>query len=159
MGEDRLFDILYFLGPEGFVLEGEFCPNRTTYRFRDADTARFRQALQARRDIDPVAVNVTVLDHVTKIHPHAKHDALIIGPVLAALLQLMLGFYRTRKRVTRRIETRQNGIAGIVHDFTAVFVNSSGNEVETIAEPAVGRILILPGEFTVACNVGIENGG
>jgi hypothetical protein len=49
---------------------------------RDADTARLGEALEARRDVDAVAVDVVVLDdHVAEVDADAEPDTLLGRPV------------------------------------------------------------------------------
>jgi len=55
----RPSDILDALVPLVLERVGELVPDLVSHHARDANAARLRQRLQARRYVDPVAINVT----------------------------------------------------------------------------------------------------
>jgi hypothetical protein len=76
----RLADVLDLMFAKILEPDVGLVPHVIEDRARDADTARFRQAFQARGDVHAVAVDVVTLDHdVAQVHADTQVDAAFGG--------------------------------------------------------------------------------
>lgn len=91
------------------------------HRARDRDAAGLRQLLQARRDIDPVTVEVVRLDHhVAEVDPHSERDPPIVGNADVASGHRLLDVDGAGERVDHARELRQHAVAHQLDDAPAV---------------------------------------
>ena len=116
----RAGDVFHRLLAE--VLEGELdlVGHLVVRATRDEHAACVADALEPRRDVDPVAVQVVALhDHVAEVDPHAQHDALLRAPARRARRQRGLHFRRALHRVDHARELDQHAVAGGLENAAA----------------------------------------
>src|SRR5204863_335910 len=90
----------------------------------DADTARFRDALEPSRDIDAVAVDPgLVVDDVTQVDADAEPHAARLGHPLVACRHDGLDLDRALGRVDHARELGQDAVPRGVDDAAAVAAN------------------------------------
>ena len=88
---------------------------------RDADATRWRQALEPRRDVDALAVDVVVVgDHVAEVDADPELDALCRLEVGVVLGDAPLDLDRTPHRVDDARELDQRAVARELHHTAAV---------------------------------------
>ena len=92
--------------------------------------ARLGEALQARGDVDAVAVDraVGLLDDLAEIDADPVAHAAIVGDRGAALLHRRLSGYRGTHRAGGRREHRQDRVSGHVDDAPAVLLGMEAEE-------------------------------
>src|SRR5215469_9389000 len=89
---------------------------------RDADTARFRDALKPRRYIHAVSKNVTRFhNYVADIDAHTEEDALVFEITDCKFVDAGLKLHSSSNRIDRARKLRQEPVAGVFHDAAAVF--------------------------------------
>ncbi len=160
VGAHRPGDVLHALLAEEGVVELEARADGVVDRAGDADAARLGQALQARGDVDAVAVDVAaVLDDVAEVDADAEGDAPALGQRGVARAELGLHGHRRGERVDDGVEARQHGVAGGVHHAPAVPGDGGVDDVEVGGQGAVGGVLVLARQAAVAGDVGVEDGG
>ncbi len=153
-------DVLDRLLAQELVRELQLVADCGAHRLGYADSTGLGETLQSGGDIHPVTVDVVaVLDDVTQIDADAELDLAIVGLVLVEGSEGSLDMSRTGKRIDRRLEHGERGVAGVVHDATAMVLDRTGDQVEISAEPAVCRVLVRAGQASVADHICIENGG
>ena len=83
---DRLGNVLDPVLAHRLEAEGDFGLGVVVDGAGDADLARAGQLLQPRRDVDPIAVDVVLVDDdVTEVDPDPKLDALVLGQIRLTL--------------------------------------------------------------------------
>ena len=108
------------------ILEGEVEPTAdiVTHRARNSDAARLGDALDARGDIDSIAVNVVVLDNdVAEIDADAEFDAPVLGHIGIPLAHFPLDFGGAGDRVHHARKLDQHAVAGKFSDAALVLGN------------------------------------
>jgi hypothetical protein len=84
---------------------------------RDADAAGLRERLEARRDVDAVAIDITALaDDIAKIDADAEQDASVFREARICIGKLALQFDSSLDRVHRAREFDQDTVAHNLHD-------------------------------------------
>ena len=84
---------------------------------RYGDPAGCCNALQARGDIDAIAVNIISFnDHVAEVNANAKLNAAIPWHIRISLLHSMLPLHRARHRAHDTWEFHQHAVASQLHD-------------------------------------------
>ena len=136
----RIGDVLHLL----FALVFEAAPAsrpltvlRTGFGHRHA--ARVGQALQARGDVDAVAIHAAVglLDHVAEMHADAKAHAAVVGDVAAGCrCQSLLDRQRGLHRRGGVVEHRQNRIARHVDDAPVVLGDLGAEDARAASSAA-----------------------
>jgi hypothetical protein len=82
------------------------------HRARDRDAAGLGQLLQARRDIDPVTVEIVLLDHhIAEVDPDSERDPPIVGNADVAADHRLLDVNGAGERVDHARELRQHAVA------------------------------------------------
>ncbi len=94
----RLGDVLDVLIPKGFVVKLHLAFDLLVYGASDAYTAWFGDALQPRRYIDAVAIDVVLVDDdITQIESDAHLKLAVVGPVLVSRLEVALDVHCARQ--------------------------------------------------------------
>lgn len=89
----------------------------------DADAAGFGQRLQPRRDIHPIAEDVTAIgDHVAEIDPDAEHDASLRARIAVALDHAALPLDGAAHGIDDAGELDQQPVPGGLHDAAAMLL-------------------------------------
>src|SRR5882724_3248739 len=96
----------------------------------DRYPARRSDALQARRDVDPVAKNILSLhNNVAHIHSHAKFDALILRCTSISFSDTTLQLGGARHRVHDTGKLHQHSVAGQFDDSSLMLADFGINEI------------------------------
>jgi len=127
---------------------------------RHTNPARLGKRLQPRRDIDPVAVDVVVLDNdVTEIDADTKYDSLVFRNRDVALGHTMLhcnraghGFNDARKLYEDSVPGRFDDAPFVVGDLGIDQFTAMGSE------PSAGAGLVLAHQPAVSRDIGREDG-
>ena len=107
-GAHRTGDVLERLFASRIVGETELVPDAVVYRAGHTDAAGHTHLLEARRDIDAVAVDVVARDHdVAEVDADAELQAPLLGLVGVAPLQIVLDLGGAGNRVGDRGELGQ----------------------------------------------------
>ena len=95
---------------------------RFLHRMRDDHTTRICYRLQARRDVDTVAIDAAVwfFDDVTQMDSNAKAQLQVLRDAFGQTCEFRLSRGRSAHCAVRRIEDCQHGIAGGVNNSTAL---------------------------------------
>ena len=113
----READVLQFLLASVFVGKVELVADILAHRARYRDAAGLGDALDPRRDIDPVAENVGTLDdHVAQVDSDPQLDAAILGHCGVAVAHVALDIDRAIDRADHAGEFDQHAIAGQLDD-------------------------------------------
>ncbi|MFO1059349.1 MAG: hypothetical protein U1E53_20575 [Dongiaceae bacterium] len=118
---DRLGDVLQ--GPLAEILEGEvdLAADLGMDSRRDEDAAGLGLALQARSDIDAIAVEIAAFDdHVTEVDPDPQDDAAVDGPIGVGACHGPLQLARTGNGLDRARELDQRPVAQQLDDTAAM---------------------------------------
>ncbi len=125
---------------------------------RDADAADFGEALEARRDVDAIAEQITVtLDHVANRDADAETHvaARWIGHVAGA--QAFLDIDRAAHGFDRAGKLRQHRIAGGVENAAAGLGDEIVDDGTIGSEPPQRLLFILGYQPAVTGNIGSKN--
>jgi len=130
-------------------------------RRRDRDAARRCEALQARGNVDPVAVHRAVgfFDDFAQMYADANAHAAIFGCRFSETGQLALHRDRCGHGPARRIEHGKDGVTRRVDDAPAVRLDVLTEHRPRGVERIHRRTLILRHEARIAAHVGGENRG
>jgi hypothetical protein len=109
---DRPHDVLDVLLAQILEHEVQWVAHLVAHDAADADPAWLGQRFQTRRDVDAVAEDVLVLDHVAKVDPNAELYPLIDRGYCIALAHLPLHLDRAAHRVDDAGELDQYSVAG-----------------------------------------------
>ena len=112
----------------------------------DANASRLSQRLQPRRDVHPIAVDVVWFsDHVAQVDADAKPYAPLLGHRGFALDHPALDLRSAADRVHHARKLREEAVAGVLYDPTAVFDDFRLDQLpEMPLEPFVRAFLIRP---------------
>jgi len=126
----------------------------------DHDAARFRIGLKTRGDVHAITVDVVLFDdRVSDVDRHAKGDPLFGGLLSGPRGHGPLHRQRTLRGVMRAVEHRQEAIAGILDQTSAIGPDAGIKHLRTQAhQPGVSRFLVQFGQPRVADDVGGKNG-
>ena len=126
----------------------------------DVDATRLGQLLQARRDIDALAVTVIALDDdVAEVDADADIDAAIVGESLIALCHLPLHYDRALQGVDDTGELRQQPVAHQFEDVAVVLLDFRLEQLLAVCPQTFERTrFFLLHEPAVADHVGGKNG-
>ena len=124
IGTYRTGDILEVLLAQISELNGDLAANLIVGGRRDADAARFRDALKPCRDVDTVAENVVGFnDYVANIDAHAEYNACLFHFIDSKFVNAGLELHCGPDRFDRARKLHQEPVAGVLHDTAAVFGN------------------------------------
>jgi len=116
----------------------------TGHGSRDADTTWFRQCLQPRGYVDPVAVDVVFFgDHVSEIDADAEPDALLIGHLGFPISHRALDLYRATDRIYYARKFHQHAVAGVLYNATTVFRDLRINQLAKMSFEAFVRAFLI----------------
>jgi hypothetical protein len=157
----RLRDVLHLLLAQ--VLERKIQPAADDLMndIRDADAARRGQALETRRDVDAVAVDVVAVDdHVAKIDADAEHDALLFRQLGLPLGDALLNGGSAFDRIHHASEFDQRAVAHELDDAAVELRDLGRDEVPAQRlEARVRALLIGCHESAVADDVRSKDSG
>ena len=81
-------------------------------RGRKQYTARFGQGLEARRDIDPIPIQISTFNHhIAEVDPEAKHNAALFRQIPVGAAECLLQLDGALNRVDRAGEFHQDPVA------------------------------------------------
>ena len=127
---------------------------------RDADSAGAGERLDARRDIDAVAVDPVSLDHeVAEIDADPERHAALFGQFCIARSQFRLEGEGRFDRVYRAAEFRQNVVPRHVHDAAMLRCHNPGDDAAEFRQGAHGGELVVAHQAAVARDIGAQYGG
>src|SRR5262249_52785916 len=99
----------------------DFADNLFVSRRRNADAPRFSYPLEAGCDVDTVPKNIMRLNNnVADIDADAKSNAPVFHPGDCKFLDARLELHSGPNRFDRARKFRQESVAGVLHDATAV---------------------------------------
>ena len=130
-------------------------------RARNAHTAWLGHRLQARGDVDAVAIDVVVLDDdVAEIDADAKPDPLGLSGALVAIDHAALDHGRTLDGVDDAGELDQRAVAHELDHAAAEFLDSGVDQFAPAAlQPLKRADLVLAHEPAVADHIGCKDRG
>jgi hypothetical protein len=121
IGSDRDGNILEALLAQISELSPDLAPDLIVGRRRDADAAGFGDALKPRCDVNAVPKNVMLLDdYVTDIDAHVESNALVFRVACFKFVDAILELHSSPNRLDRTRKLRQEPVASVLHDATAV---------------------------------------
>ncbi len=128
---------------------------------RDADATRRSEALEARGDIDAVAIDVLALDdHVTEVDADPKGDPLAFGRLDIAVDHGALDLDRALHGIGHAAKLDQGAIA---HQFDHAAAARGDRGLDQLAamrlKPRERAALVLAHQARVADHIGGEDGG
>jgi hypothetical protein len=94
-----------------------------------------------------------------RFDPDTKLDCASIwqGPIATA--ELGLDRHGARERIQYGVESGEHRVARVVHHPAPVTSHADGDEVEGVAEPAMGGVLVLTGQRAVTGDIGVQDSG
>src|SRR5262249_52290052 len=122
---------------------------------RDEDRARFGDALQARRNVDPVSIDVLAFDDdVAQVDADAKLDAAAFGRGAVAVGHTGLDREGAAHGLDRAGEIHQQAVAGTLHDASLVRGDVRLDEfANMLFEPPKRAFLVLAHESAITGDV------
>ena len=155
-----LLNVLDLLRPQVLETDVEFPLDLTVDRARDADAARFGQALQPRRDIDPVAIDVVAIDdHFAQIDANAVLDPLPVRRAGIVSRQFTLDADGAIDSGNHADEVGQHRIARVMHDAPAGSLDPLRDQIEAGRKLPMRGDFIRAGQPAVARYIGVEDRG
>ncbi len=160
MHPDGLGDVLQRLLPEILELERNLASHLIQDGLREIDDAGVRQRLEPGRDVDGIAVEITIRDdHVAQIEAHAQHHLPIRGKIFVGGFRRGLKLDRALDGADRAGELHERAIAHQLDDAAPVPLHQG---LENILAPGPERAqrlrLIGAHETAVADDVRDKNG-
>src|SRR5258708_7138219 len=141
-----------------YILEGEIEPiaDLVSHHGGYRDAAWLGDALDPRRDIDAVAIDVTVLENdVADIHPDAKLDSPLFRHIDVPFAHLTLYFRCAGYRIYHAWELDQHSVAGELNDPPLVLGNPAIDQFLAVRLQGRQRTrLISAHESAIADHVG-----
>jgi hypothetical protein len=136
--------------------EGEPVAHLIADNAADANPARFGQAFEPCRDVDPVAVDIApVLDDVAEIDPHAEFDAAIRRHTGVSLGHRALHFDCAAHRVDDARKLDQQPVAGGLDDAATVLLDLGITQLTTQRFEAFERaFLVCPHQPRIRGHIG-----
>src|SRR6516162_3022924 len=114
-------DVLELLLAHVIECDIELVSHLVVHHSTDADAARLVDRFKARRDVDPVSIDVAAVpDDVAEVDAHAELNAAFGRHIGVALGHPLLHFDRAAYRVDDAGELDQQAVAGGLDDATAV---------------------------------------
>ena len=157
----RLRDVLDRLLALVEELQLELVADLVAHDRRTGDAAGARQALQSRRHVDAVAVEVVALDDdVAEIDADAELDMPVLGHSGVALQHAALDLDRAARRVEDTAEFDQEAVAHHLEDAAVVFGDGGIEELAAVLLQGTHRPLFISlHEAAVAHHIGRQYGG
>ena len=114
----RLVDVLQLLFPALNEHHVELAPDLLVDLFGNADFSGSGNQLQSRSDIDAVAEKIVVVDDdIADVYADAKLHCGAIREMRIAFANLLEEFQRTKHRLNRAVELRNDGIFRLTRKF------------------------------------------
>jgi hypothetical protein len=121
---DRSRDVLDLLLAQIVEAKIELVADLVAHDATDTDSARLGESFEPRRHVDPVAIDIVILDDdVAKIDADAELHAPLGGRISVAQGHLALHLDRAAHRVDDAEEFDEQPIAGGFDDAAAVFLD------------------------------------
>jgi len=133
--------------------------SRSAHNPADADPAGFRQRFEARRDVDPVAVNVApILYDVAEIDSHPEFDAAFGQHNDVSHGHLALHLNRATHRVDDAAKLDQQAVSGGFYDPAAVLLDLGVGQLASQRLQCSERaFLVHPHQTRIPRHIGGEN--
>jgi hypothetical protein len=160
VGANRLGDVLDAMSAERAVIEIELVPDVLVHGVRDANSARLRQCLEPRGDVDPVTENIVAVDDDV-----AKVDA---DPQLEPSLKRDRIVDRTRRslhcegavqRVDHAGEIRQQAVTCGADDPSAMRRDLRVDSASKVSKRPMRARLILAHQTAKTDHICMQDGG
>ena len=157
---DRLGDVLQALRSELAHRDAESVAHRTLHGFGDTDSAWLGERLNARCDIDAVALHIGLAaeQHLADVDADAKRDRLV---AVALPHRLVAEFALDRDRELQRLgsafEQGEDAVAGHVLDMTVVVADQRSDQPDRLGHPLIRPVFVLRHEPAVAVHVGEQD--
>src|SRR6266404_17668 len=128
---------------------------------RDADTPGLRERLQARCDIDSVAVDRAVLvgNDVPEVESDAKLHAPVLSKLAVAACELSLDVGRTLDGFHRAVEYGQHTVARSIDHTSLVLDDVLSEDLAVFGEGALCGLLVVAHQPRVTGCVGGQDAG
>ena len=127
------------------VFQCELVPDLFVYGARDADTAGVGEALEARGDVDAVAVDLLAIHHhVAEVDPNAKLHPPVGWQICVLGRKRGPDLNRALDGIHYAGELGQYAIARRVHESPAVLLDQRIDLFAMRGQGAKGRLLVLP---------------
>ena len=146
------------------ILKGDAEPIDTAmhvflHAIRDADPANFRQGLQARCHVHPIAMDAGGLDDIADVDPHAELEALFGRHLAIAVGHRALDFYRATQRVDDTGKKHQQPVARRPGDPPTMFADLGLDELGVMGiQLREGALVVGRDQAAVAGDVGHQDG-
>ena len=129
--------------------------HRIAHGARDEDRARFGDALQPRRNVDPVSVDVVAFDDdVAQVDADAELDAAVFGRGAVAVGHAGLDRDGAAHGLDRAGEIHQQAVAGALDDASLVHGDARLDELaKMLLEPAKRAFLVVAHEPAITGDV------
>jgi hypothetical protein len=138
----------------------DLASNLIVGRRRDADAARFGDALKPRSDVDTVPENVVAFDQdVSEIDPDPEEHTPVLWDALVPLAHHGLHSHRALDRIDYRGKLKQHAVPRGLHEAPPVLRHESIGNLAVFAERAGGAYLVEAHEARVPGNVSGDNCG
>ena len=156
----RLGDVLDGLLALIEELQLELVADLIAHHRRAGDAARPRQALEPRRHVDAVAIEIVAIDDdVAEIDADAELDVPVLGNPGVALRHAALDFDRTARRIQNAAELDQKAVAHHLEDAPAMLGDGGIEELAAMLAKRAERALFIGlHEPAVADHVGRQDG-
>ncbi len=152
-------DVLDAAVAEILEIVGQLVADLLVDDLRDTDPVGLGHGFEARRDVDPVAIDVLGLgDHVAEIDADAEDDALLLGDIGVAAVHAALHRDGAQHRLDDAGEFDQHTIAGEFDDPPVMLVDLGVDELAAMRlEAFVGALLVCPHQARIAHHIGSED--
>ena len=179
LGECRLRHVRSFVEPHSIdaywprdvlelvltgVLKGDAEPVETgvhvfLHAVRHADTANFRQCLQARCHVHPVTMDAGVLDDVADVDPHSELEPLLWRHLCISVGHRALDLDRATHRVHDACKQDEQPVASRPCHPATVFLDLGLNELAVMGiQLSEGALVVSPYQAAVAGYIRHQNG-
>ena len=136
-------DVLEALLAQIGELNCDFAANLIIGRRREADAARFGDALKSCCDIDAVTKDVLTLDqNVSEINPDPIEHTPVLRNTVVALGHHRLHSYRAFDRIHHRRKLEQHAVSRGLDDPASIFCHQRIGDGAVFAEGAGGADLV-----------------
>src|SRR3954471_19717599 len=146
-----------------FILEEvrQLVPDLIAHGARDAQAARFREALQASRDIHPIPEQIAVvLDDVAQIDAYPEQEVLALRQIGVAVHHAALHLDSAAHGFDGACELDQQAIAGCLNNVPTMFADQRAEEFASVGLQAGQRaVLVRAHEARIARGIGGQDGG
>src|SRR4029434_9066804 len=125
---------------------------------RDANASRLSQALQARRNIDPISIDLLPLrNDISQVDAQAKLHLTPDRELHIPRVDLLLDGDCTLHRLQHTGKLGQQVISWGVYDATSVLLHDSVNDASIELQGVDGRLLILAHQAAIPRDISTED--